>query len=223
MPNGQQLSNGQVSAGLDEDFDFLLTEKPPSSVGPPVTVNEMKPVRRAPPAAQLKPIAPQQLSDFHVEGPATLVLPNVHKLDRPSELFTRTVPYILTVETGDPLYIHGSHQPSLEVLANYLKKWGNPRGHHGSGVSLSRPSSSLRHPPISIQENILAVDLIESEHFAGVVDTIRIEPSNRFRRPAVHVDPSLILAFIEGVLQYDLVNVSATRFLYRSKKTFDLF
>ncbi|KAH6917924.1 hypothetical protein BKA70DRAFT_1415958 [Coprinopsis sp. MPI-PUGE-AT-0042] len=203
VPNEQQLSNGQVSAGFDEDFEFLLTEKPPSSVGPPVTVNETKAVRRATPSAQ-RVLAPQQLSDFHVEGPATVVLPTVHKLDRPSELFTRTGPYILTVETGNPLYIHGSHQPSLEVLANYLKKWGNP---------------SKNVPGV----NILSVDLIESEHAAGVVDTVRIEPSSRFGRPPVDVDPTLVLAFIEGVLQYDLVNISANRFLYRSKKTFKLF
>jgi hypothetical protein len=98
-----------------------------------VTLTETKPVQRATPPVQ-RAIAPQQLSDFHVEGPATVLLPNVHKLDRPSELFTLSGPYILTVETGNPLYIHGSHQPSLEVLANYFKKWGKPSKNR-SGVS----------------------------------------------------------------------------------------
>ena len=144
IPNDQQLASGQVSAGLDEDFEYLLAEKPPSSVGPPVTANETRPVKRATPIAH-KAIAPQQLSAFHVEATESMVLPNVHRLERPSDLFTRNGPHLLTVETGNPLYIHGSHQPSLEVLANYFKKWGNP-SKNSSGVSFVSFISSASHP-----------------------------------------------------------------------------
>ncbi|KAJ7180747.1 hypothetical protein C8R46DRAFT_1070475, partial [Mycena filopes] len=65
--------------------------------------------------------------------------------------FTSSGPYILVVEErGGVIVVQCSHEPSLELVAAYLKKWGKPNA-----------NDSLRRP-------ILKVELVESEYFYGV-------------------------------------------------------
>lgn len=61
-------------------------------------------------------------------------LPNVQSLPRPDELFLRA-PYYLTVSAGhDGVEIHGSHSPSLKVIAEYFKKWCRVNHHDSTAV-----------------------------------------------------------------------------------------
>jgi hypothetical protein len=65
-----------------------------------------------------------------VEAPRTMAsrpnvefMPDMASLPRPDQLFLRP-PYHLTLFPGRPkIEVHGSHSPSLEFLAAYLKRW----------------------------------------------------------------------------------------------------
>jgi hypothetical protein len=56
-------------------------------------------------------------------------LPNLNMIERPEDLCARA-PYHLILRASDRhISVQASHQPSLELLAEYLKKWtkSNPR------------------------------------------------------------------------------------------------
>lgn len=57
-------------------------------------------------------------------APVVERIPNLATIARPPDLLT-TVPYILTVTQNgkDFIRIDCSHEPTLELLAAYLKKW----------------------------------------------------------------------------------------------------
>lgn len=57
-------------------------------------------------------------------------LPVVESLRRPTELFKNTTPYILRVDARtSPLLVECSHQPSLDILVSYLKRWSKENMH----------------------------------------------------------------------------------------------
>ena len=57
-------------------------------------------------------------------------LPKLDTLARPDTLFLHQMPYHMTVRvTRKGTLVQGSHQPSLELLASYLKKWTRPMKH----------------------------------------------------------------------------------------------
>ena len=61
-------------------------------------------------------------------SPPAKSLPSLNALQRPDVLFPQQAPYHMTVKLGrTTITVQGSHQPSLELLANYLKKWINTR------------------------------------------------------------------------------------------------
>ncbi|KAK7025223.1 hypothetical protein R3P38DRAFT_2708324 [Favolaschia claudopus] len=124
-------------------------------------------------------------------------LPVLDGLARPPELFKTTSPYILIVEERSPnIVVQGSHEPSLELIVAYLTKWGKA------------------NPNDSQKRNMLNVQLVESEYCYGVFDTVMIE-RNMGRRDAIN--PVMLLAFIEGVLGYELVSTDGYRRTYSSK------
>lgn len=78
----------------------------------------------------------QPVVGVSVKAPPVVVefLPNVQSLPRPDELFLRA-PYYLTVSAGhDGVEIHGSHSPSLKVIAEYFKKWCRVNHHDSTAV-----------------------------------------------------------------------------------------
>jgi hypothetical protein len=77
---------------------------------------------------------PRSRNEF--DGPKAL--PPLTMLARPGDLFQNTSPYILIVEVGNPMLVQCSHQRSLELLAQYLNKWGRPNKNDSQRVSQAR-------------------------------------------------------------------------------------
>ncbi|MCJ1239859.1 hypothetical protein MMC14_007857 [Varicellaria rhodocarpa] len=115
-------------------------------------------------------------------------LPALDTLHGPHVLFPQQTPYHITVRSSKTtINIQGSHQPSLELLANYLKKWINTR------------MVDFRKLPA------LQVELQESHFGSGVFfDSLIIKPSDE-RQTILNVNPILVVAFIEGILGYHLI------------------
>ncbi|KAJ6515050.1 hypothetical protein C8R47DRAFT_500782 [Mycena vitilis] len=125
------------------------------------------------------------------EAQTVIRLPVLDAIARPPDLFKTSGPHILIVEERVPhIIVQSSHEPSLELLAAYLNKWGK-----------SNPNDSQKR-------SILKAELIESEYFYGVMDTLAIE-RNMGRRDTP-LNPTLVLAFIEGVMGYKLTNTTGS-------------
>ena len=107
-------------AGFDQDFDNLFSGTP----SPPLEnddgwaeVNVVE-TQAPPPMSTAGSLQPTKAASIPQK------LPVVDALARPTELFKATTPYVLMVDASAlPLNIHGSHEPSLQLLASYLKKW----------------------------------------------------------------------------------------------------
>ncbi|KAF8216609.1 hypothetical protein K438DRAFT_2007441 [Mycena galopus ATCC 62051] len=145
--------------------------------------------------ADLATDTPAQVSDASVSR-----MPVLDVLLRPPDLFKFTGPYTLIVEERTPhIAVLCSHEPSLELIQAYLNKWGK-----------TNPNDSLKR-------NILKVELVESEYCYGVFDTLTIERNLTRREP---INPAMLLAFIEGVLGYKLVNTTGGCRTYTSTTLF---
>ena len=74
------------------------------------------------------------------------------------------------------------------------------------------------------KNNTLNIEIMGSDIFPGSFDTIRIRFRSDYQENYVEVSLAHFIAFVEGVLEYELVTTisSEIRFLYRSKKTFAL-
>jgi len=190
IPNSP-LVIANMLTGFDQDFDNLFSGAPSPALENDDGWAEVNVVEtRVPPSVSTSRSLPA-VSIPHK-------LPIVDALARPTELFKASTPYILMVDASAlPLNIHGSHEPSLQLLASYLKKWAKT----GSNDSLKRP--------------VLKVDLIESPFFFGVLDRILIEPTNNFMRSSEPINPAVILAFIEGVLGYKEVHTTGSRWVFK--------
>ncbi|KAF7356429.1 hypothetical protein MVEN_00975800 [Mycena venus] len=122
------------------------------------------------------------------ERPYMTRLPVLDALARPPDLFKSTAPYTLIVEERSPrIVVQCSHEPSLELIAAYLNKFGKT------------------NPDDYERRNILKVELVESEYCYGVFDTLTIERNLTRREP---INPVMLFAFIEGVLGYRLINTN---------------
>ncbi|KAJ7255507.1 hypothetical protein B0H12DRAFT_535500 [Mycena haematopus] len=134
------------------------------------------------------------------EAPSTTRMPVLDGVLRPPELFRSTGPYILIVEERSPhIVVQCSHEPSLELIQAYLNKWGKT------------------NPNDSQKRNMLKVDLVESEYCYGMFDTLTIERNLTRREP---INPTMLLAFVEGVLGYKLVNTTGSCRTYTSTTLF---
>jgi hypothetical protein len=108
---------GWVDAGRDDASDFDA-----ASIMTPATTS----------AAAMAPMAVRSAA------PVNDRLPQVGMIDRPEELLQRP-PYFLFIRSMDQkLVVQGSHQPSLELLADYLKKWGKTNQQLHNRVSVVR-------------------------------------------------------------------------------------
>ncbi|KAK0471337.1 hypothetical protein EDD18DRAFT_1418366 [Armillaria luteobubalina] len=71
----------------------------------------------------------------------TWALPVLSSLSRPSDLFMSAVPYILTLSFRDEgLVVYCSHEPTLELLNEYLKKWAKTNAHDSLRVRSFAPT-----------------------------------------------------------------------------------
>ena len=54
---------------------------------------------------------------------ATDRIPDLALLERPEDLCARAPYHMIIMSSDRQIVVQGSHQPSLDLLANYLKKW----------------------------------------------------------------------------------------------------
>jgi hypothetical protein len=109
---------GWVDAGRDDASDFDA-----ASIMTPATTSV---------AAHMAPMAVRSAA------PVNDRLPQVSMIDRPEEFLMRP-PYFLIIRATDrKVIVQGSHQPSLELLADYLKKWAKTNRQFANQVSINR-------------------------------------------------------------------------------------
>ncbi|KAJ6619865.1 hypothetical protein B0H10DRAFT_1126150 [Mycena sp. CBHHK59/15] len=182
VPKAEPVSQSQLDSCFDKNFENLFNAEANTKDDDWADV-----------AAETHVAAkPSTVSEaFHNGSPPVARLPVLDVLSRPQELFKTTGPYILIVEErGAAIVVQSSHEPSLELLAAYLNKW-----------SKSNPNDSLKR-------SILKVELIESEFCFGMLDTLTVERTMARNHSDNPINPTIILAFIEGVLRYKLVNTT---------------
>ncbi|KAI2622705.1 hypothetical protein GGS26DRAFT_593995 [Hypomontagnella submonticulosa] len=133
-----------------------------------------------------------------VESPQPAdVLPDINVLPRPDELLLKP-PYHLVVYGGGKsmVEVQCSHSPTLELLAEYLKKWCKINHH------------DTRRPPA------VDVNLHQSSFSFGLIYdrlTMTIDDRNYYH----HVSPVIVLSFVEGVLNYKSVSVDGSTWTFR--------
>ncbi|KAI9855481.1 MAG: hypothetical protein M1824_006077 [Vezdaea acicularis] len=126
------------------------------------------------------------------------VLPTLSTLPRPDILFRDSPPYLLHITSSGAqnLTIWGSHQPSLELLAEYFQKWAR-----------MNPNDVRKNPRLS-------VTLAESHFGLGSSrDCVRIAADDR--SAWIEVNPAAICAFVEAVLGYRQTFASGASWEYR--------
>ncbi|KAF5378815.1 hypothetical protein D9615_007014 [Tricholomella constricta] len=202
IPNFEPLPHSKIVVVFDHDFEKLLIQDGAADEG----WDDLAAESLAPPAAfhsvtsePRRGVTTHAVNNISSETKPTIErLPSLRELSRPDQLFAQRAPYILTVDTGNPLIIRCSHEASLELISSYLNRWGKLN----TGDTLRR--------------NVLKVELIESEFCNGLQDTLSIEPHINFHNGGYQINPTLVLAFIEGVLGYKLVHTNGHNWVYRS-------
>ncbi|KAJ7879958.1 hypothetical protein B0H14DRAFT_3858236 [Mycena olivaceomarginata] len=118
----------------------------------------------------------------------------------PSEerLSVTRLPVLDALARPPDLFKYHCHEPSLELIVSYFTKWGK-----------TNPNDSER-----VAESPHLVQLVESEYCYGVFDTVTIERT--MGRRGDSINPVMLLAFIEGVLGYKLVNTTGGSKTYTS-------
>jgi hypothetical protein len=83
---------------------------------------------------------PQKVVVSGSHHPIVESLPSINGLARPEVLFSQTLPYRLLVQAGSrSLLIRGTHAPSVELIANYFKKWARISPNMANDVRCSDP------------------------------------------------------------------------------------
>ncbi|KAK0480678.1 hypothetical protein IW261DRAFT_1473872 [Armillaria novae-zelandiae] len=124
--------------------------------------------------------------------------PVLSSLPPPLDLFTSTAPYILTLTLPvDPqlVIVNCSHEPTLKLLNGYLQKWGK--------------AHSMKLFPI------------KSKVCPEMVDTLIVKPKSSFWHRDAKVNPAIILAFIEGVVGYEMVYTTGSFWMYHRTTVFE--
>lgn len=126
-------------------------------------------------------------------------LPSLDSLPRPDELF-RQSPYYLSVDRLGQwdLEVTCSHGPSLQLLGEYLKRWA--RTNH----------SDVRKPSlveITLQQSCFATGIYSDR-------LVLVSQKDKFR-PLYAVNPTMVLAFVEGVLGYTRVTMERGSWMFR--------
>ncbi|KAF7308447.1 hypothetical protein HMN09_00693600 [Mycena chlorophos] len=188
VPNTEPVSQAKLETGFDKDFENLFKDTAPDDDWAEVKVPTLPPPRVATTSSQVVD-----------ELPTVERLPVLDGLARPNQLFASTAPYILIVEErGAVIVVQCSHEATLELMSSYLKKW----------IKIN-PNDSMRR-------GVLKVELIESEAFGAMFDTLTVERSMARNNNGPPINPAFILAFIEGVLGYQLVSTVGVTKTYKS-------
>ncbi|KAF7308885.1 hypothetical protein MKEN_01088800 [Mycena kentingensis (nom. inval.)] len=198
VPRTEPASQSKLETGFDKDFENLFGGEGDGNDDDWAEVVKVETRAGLPPP---RVVANAALAAFEKEAPLVERMPVLDGLARPNQLFASTAPYILMVEErGATIVVQSSHEPSLELLSAYLKKW-----------SKGNPNDSMRR-------SVLKIDLLESESFQGMFDTLTVERT--MARNNNGPNPAFVLAFIEGVLGYQLVSTVGVCKTYKSTSLF---
>jgi hypothetical protein len=150
VPNAAPVSLSAVTGGFESDFEKFFNAKAQevpeaqeaqeetwahvvhTETSSP-TVQSVSGAAPSVPSAPRAPIAPLSLSAQR--------LPTLDMLQRPEELLRTLSPHLLIVDVksnGGIIVVQCSHQPSLELLAGYLQKWGRKNTYNNRWVSRVR-------------------------------------------------------------------------------------
>ncbi|KAI1097863.1 hypothetical protein F4804DRAFT_351053 [Jackrogersella minutella] len=125
------------------------------------------------------------------------VLPGIAVIPRPDQLLLKPS-YHLTVYGGSKtkVEVQCSHSPTLELLADYLKKW------------CKSDFQDTRRP--------LVVDItLHQSPFSFGLMYDRLTMSVEDRNSRFLVSPMIVLSFVEGVLGYKSVSVDGSSWVFR--------
>ncbi|TAQ88744.1 hypothetical protein B7494_g2926 [Chlorociboria aeruginascens] len=113
-------------------------------------------------------------------------MPLLEQIPRPEDLFVSQPPYhLIVVTSAQNITIQASHQPSLELISAYFKKWSR------------RLKGDSRDLPIA------KITLGESHFGHGILfDFLSVELCGPGRTGGLNVNVVPFLAFIENVLGY---------------------
>ncbi|KAI0893151.1 hypothetical protein F4806DRAFT_477164 [Annulohypoxylon nitens] len=130
------------------------------------------------------------------------VFPDINIVPRPDQLLLKP-PYHLSVYSLDKtrVEIQCSHSPTLELLADYLKKWCK-----------TIPQQTLRPPAVDVK-------LHQSPFGLGpIYDRLMLSADDR--NSHFLVSPMVVLPIIEGILGYKIVFVDGTSWVFRKDSGF---
>ncbi|KAI2469139.1 hypothetical protein F4781DRAFT_395362 [Annulohypoxylon bovei var. microspora] len=130
------------------------------------------------------------------------ILPDISILPRPDQLLLKP-PYHLAVysEGKTKVEIQCSHSPTLELLADYLKKWCKVV-----------PQDTSRPPAVDIK--------LHQSPFSLGPTYDRLTMSVEDRNSHSLVSPMIVLSFVEGVLGYKSVSVDGSSWTFRKDSEF---
>ncbi|KXX75694.1 hypothetical protein MMYC01_208297 [Madurella mycetomatis] len=115
--------------------------------------------------------------------------PSLASLPRPDLLFLQPPYYLTMYPSSDLIELQGSHSPSLQLIADYFKRWC--RVNHNDTTS-----------PPGVQ-----VELDQSAFGLGeMYDRLVLSTENTRYTNRYHVTSPMVAAFIGGVLGYELVS-----------------
>jgi hypothetical protein len=131
IPKVQSLASSAISAALEKDFTALTAPEGTASAveegwDDVVAVLPSGPNSHPQQALDVHGLAPSvQTYQATEDKKAVTKLPSISRLERPAQLFQRITPSVLTVEVSlNSMYIQCSHEPSLDLIAEYFTKWG---------------------------------------------------------------------------------------------------
>jgi hypothetical protein len=107
-----------TSSGFETDFEnFFSANSVPAVEGDPASKDEEW--------ADVDETGEAQSIRLKELGSAPDVLPTVETLARPDILFRSLTPYLLnvTLQSANKLVVQGTHEPSLQLLSDYLQRW----------------------------------------------------------------------------------------------------
>jgi hypothetical protein len=123
---------------------------------------------------------------YRSAAPVLQKIPDVSVLDRPESLCARA-PYHIIVRAGErQVSVEASHQPSLEILSKYLKKW-----------TKTNAQFSTKPPMAEVELRGSAFGL------STMWDRLDIAPQHQDQW--TKLNPMLILCFLESVLGYRVI------------------
>ncbi|KAI2627555.1 hypothetical protein GGR54DRAFT_589480 [Hypoxylon sp. NC1633] len=125
-------------------------------------------------------------------------MPDFKMLPKPDELLLKPPYHLVVYGGGNALVeIQCSHSPTLEMLANYLKKWCKVNYQH-----VHKP------PAVDIELHPAMFS------FGTVYDRLTLSVNERSGH-YIRVSPMIVLSLVEGVLGYQSVSSSDTRWTFR--------